>query len=106
MIYQIVIRKKNDRKYLSGNSEEKSILKKLLAVGWGIFVESDHGEHLAGFFAGFGVDEEVLHEDLWGGGVRGAVLVVVVFFDVVLLCYCLEDSADLDGLAVGAGHTV
>ena len=54
----------------------------------------------------FGVDEEVLHEDLWGGGVRGAVLVVVVFFDVVLLCYCLEDSTDLNGFAVGAGHTV
>ena len=51
----------------------------LLAVGWGVFVESDHGEHFAGFFAGFGVHEEVLHEDLWGGGVRGAVLVVVVF---------------------------
>ena len=33
----------------------------------------------------FGVDEEVLHEDFWGGGVRGAVLVVEVFFDVVLL---------------------
>ena len=52
----------------------------LLAVGWGVFVESDHGEHFAGFFAGFGVHEEVLHEDLWSGGVRGAVLVVVVFF--------------------------
>ena len=48
---------------------------RLLAVGWCVFVESDHGEH----FAGFGVHEEVLHEDLWGGGVRGAVLVVVVF---------------------------
>ena len=78
----------------------------LLAVGWGVFVESDHGEHFAGFFAGFDVDEEVLHEDLWSGGVRGTVLVVVVFFDVVLLCYCLEDSADLDGFAVGAGDTV
>ena len=52
----------------------------LLAVGWCVFVETDHGEH----FAGFGVHEEVLHEDLWSGGVRGAVLVVVVFFDVVL----------------------
>ena len=78
----------------------------LLAVGWSVFVESDHGEHFAGFFAGFGVHEEVLHEDLWGGGVRGAVLVVEVFFDVVLFCYCLEDSTDLNGLAVGAGHTV
>ena len=78
----------------------------LLAVGWGIFVESDHGEHLSGFFTGFGVHEEVLHEDLWSGGVRGAVLVVVVFFDVVLLCYGFEDSTDLNGLAVGAGDTV
>ena len=78
----------------------------LLAVGWGVFVESDHGEHLAGFFAGFGVDEEVLHEDLWSGGVRGAVLVVVVFLDVILLCYWFEDSTNLNGLAVGAGNTV
>ena len=51
----------------------------LLAVGWGVFVESDHSEHFAGFFTGFGVHEEVLHEDLWGGGIRGAALVVVVF---------------------------
>ena len=72
----------------------------------GVFVESDHGEHLAGFFAGFGVDEEVLHEDLWSGGVRGAVLVVVVFFEIVLLCYSLEDSTDLNGLALGMSHTV
>ena len=78
----------------------------LLAVGWSVFVESDHGEHFAGFFDGFGVHEEVLHEDLWSGGVRGTVLVVVVFFDVVLLYYCFEDSTNLDGLAVGAGHTV
>ena len=61
-----------------------SYFKKLLAVGRCIFVESDQGEHFARFFAGFGVDEEVLHEDFWGGGVRGAVLVVEVFFDVVL----------------------
>ena len=33
-------------------------------------------------------------------------LVVVVFFDVVLLCYCFEDSTNLNGLAVGAGDTV
>ena len=78
----------------------------LLAVGWCVLVESDHCEHLSGFFAGLCVDEEVLHEDLWGGGVRGAVLVVVVFFDVVLLCYCLEDSTDLNGLALGMSHTV
>ena len=76
--------------------------KGLLTLYRCILVESDQGEH----FAGFGVDEEVLHEDLWSGGVRGAVLVVVVFFDVVLLCYCFEDSADLDGFAVGAGDTV
>ena len=78
----------------------------LLALYRCVFVESDHGEHFAGFFAGFGVHEEVLHEDLWSGGVRGAVLVVVVFFDVVLLCYCFEDSTDLNGFAVGAGDTV
>ena len=78
----------------------------LLAVGWSVFVESDHGEHLVGFFAGFGVDEEVLHEVLWSGGVRSAVLFVVVFFDVVLLCYCFEDSTDLNGFAVCACHTV
>ena len=51
----------------------------LLVVGRCVFVESDHGEHFAGFFTGFGVHEEVLHEDLWGGCVRGTVLVVVVF---------------------------
>ena len=78
----------------------------LLAVGWGVFVEPDHGEHFAGFFTGFGVHEEVLHEDLWSGGVRGTVLVVVFFLDVVLLRYSLEDSTDLDGLAVGMSHTV
>ena len=78
----------------------------LLTLYYGVFVESDHCEHFAGFFASFGVHEEVLHEDLWSGGVRGAVLVVVVFFDVVLLCYGLEDSTDLNGLAVGACHTV
>ena len=78
----------------------------LLAVGRCVFVESDHGEHLARFFASYGIDEEVLHEDLWSGCVRSAVLVVVVFFDVVLLCYGLEDSTDLNGLAVGACHTV
>ena len=82
------------------------IVESLLALYRGVFVESDHGEHFAGFFAGFGVHEEVLHEDLWSGGIRGAVLVVVVFFDVVLLCYSFEDSADLDGFAVGAGDTV
>ena len=78
--------------------------KGLLTLYRCILVESDQGEHFAGFFAGFGVDEEVLHEDFWGGGVRGAVLVVVVFFDVVLLCYGFEDSTDLNGFAVGAGH--
>ena len=61
--------------------------KGLLTLYRCILVESDQGEHFAGFFAGFGVDEEVLHEDLWSGGVRGAVLVVEVLFDVVLLCY-------------------
>ena len=54
------------------------------------------GEHFAGFFAGFGVDEEVLHEDFWGGGVRGAVLVVEVSFDVVLFADCFERLGDLD----------
>ena len=78
----------------------------LLAVGWGVFVESDHGEHFAGFFAGFGVHEEVLHEDLWSGGVRGTVLVVVVFFDVVLFADCFERLGDLDCLAVGTGDSV
>lgn len=78
--------------------------KGLLTLYRGVFVESDHGEHLTEFFAGYGVHEEVLHEDLWDYGVRGAVLVVVVFFDVVLLCYGFEDSTDLNGFAVGAGH--
>ena len=59
------------------------IVESLLALYRCIFVESDHGEHLAGFFAGFGVYEEVLHEDFWDGGFGGAVLVVEVFFDVV-----------------------
>ena len=73
----------------------------LLSICSSILLKSGHCQHFAGLFAGFGVDEEVLHEDLWGGGVRGAVLVVVVFFDVVLLCYGFEDSTDLNGLAVG-----
>ena len=54
--------------------------KGLLAFYRCVFVESNQGEHFAGFFAGFGVHEEVLHEDFRGGGVRGAVLVVEVFF--------------------------
>lgn len=78
----------------------------LLAVGWCVFVKSNQGEHFAGFFAGFGIDEEVLYEDFWGGGVRGAVLVVEVFFDVVLFADCFERLGDLDCLSVGTGDTV
>ena len=80
--------------------------KGLLTLYRCILVESDQGDHFAGFFAGFGVDEEVLHEDFWGGGVRGAVLVVVVFFDVVLFADCFERLGDLDCLSVGTGDTV
>ena len=78
----------------------------LLAVCRGVFVKSDHGEHFAGFFAGLGVHEEVLDEDLWSCGVWCVVLAVVVLFEIVLLCYSLEDSTDLNGLAVGMSHTV
>ena len=74
----------------------------LLALYWCVFVESNQGEHFAGFFAGLCVYEEVFHEDIWGGGVRGAVLVVEVFFDVVLFADCFERLGDLDCLAVGA----
>ena len=63
-----------------------------------VFVESNQGEHFAGFLAGFGVYEEVLHEDFWGSGVRGTVLVVEVFFDVVLFADCFEGLDDLDWL--------
>ena len=80
--------------------------KGLLTLYRCILVESDQGEHFAGFFAGFGVDEEVLHEDLWSGGVRGAVLVVVVFFDVVLFADCFERLGDLDCLSLGTDDTV
>jgi len=62
-----------------------------------VFVESNQGEHFAGFFSGFGVHEEVLHKDFWGG-VRGTVLVVEVFFDVVLFADCFERLGDLDCL--------
>ena len=78
----------------------------LLAVGWGVFVESDHGEHFAGFFAGLGVHEEVLDEDLWSCGVWCTVLAVVALLEIILLSYSLEDSTDLNGLAVGMSHTV
>ena len=78
----------------------------LLALYRCVFVESNQGEHFAGFFAGFGIDEEVLHEDFWGGDVRGAVLVVEVLFDVVLFADCFERLGDLDCLAVGTGDTV
>ena len=71
-----------------------------------ILLKSCQCQHLAGFFAGFGVHEEVLDEDLWSGGVWCAVLAVVVLLEVVLFCYCFEDSTDLNGLAVGAGYTV
>lgn len=71
-----------------------------------VFGESDHCEHFAGFFAGFGVDEEVFQEDFWGGGVGGAVLIVEVFFEVVLFADCFEGLADLDGFSVGAGYSV
>ena len=80
--------------------------KGLLALYRCILIESDHGEHFAGFFAGLCVYEEVFHEDFWGGGVRGAVLVVEVFFDVVLFADCFERLGDLDCLAVGTGNTV
>ena len=78
----------------------------LLAFYWCVFVESNHGEHFAGFFAGLCVYEEVLHEDLRGGGVRGTVLVVEVFFDVVLFADCFEMLGDLDCLSVGTGDSV
>jgi hypothetical protein len=78
----------------------------LLAVGWGVFVESDHGEHLAGFFAGLSVHEEVLDEDLWSSGVWCTVLAVVVLLEIVLLRYSLDDYTDLNGLALGMSHTV
>ena len=78
----------------------------LLAVGRCVFVESDHSEHLAGFFAGLGVHEEILDEDLWSCGVWCTVLAVVVLFEIVLLCYSLEDSTELNGLAVSMSHTV
>ena len=80
--------------------------KGLLTLYRCILVESDQGEHFAGFFAGFGVYEEVLEEDFWGGGVRGAVLVVEVFFNVVFFADCFERLGDLDCLSVGTGYTV
>ena len=80
--------------------------KGLLTLCRCVLIESNQGEHFAGFFAGFGVHEEVLQEDLWSGGVRGAVLVVEVFFDVVLFADCFERLGDLDCLAVCAGDTV
>jgi len=73
--------------------------KGLLTLYRCILVESDHGEH----FAGFGVHEEVLHEDLWSGGVRGAMLIAVVFFDVVLSGDGLKVHGNLDSVSVGIG---
>lgn len=78
----------------------------LLAFYRSILIKSDQGEHFAGFLAGLCVYEEVLHKDFWGGGVRGAVLVVEVFFDVVLFADCFERLGDLDCLSVGTGDTV
>ena len=75
----------------------------LLALYRCILVKRDQGEHLAGLFAGLGIHEEILDEDLWSCGVRGAVLVVEVFFDVVLFADCFERLGDLDCLAVGTG---
>ena len=77
--------------------------KGLLALYWSVFVEGGQGEHFAGFFAGFGVHEEVLHEDLWSGGVRGAMLIAVVFFDVVLSGDGLKVHGNLDSVSVGMG---
>ena len=82
------------------------IVESLLALYRCVLIESNQGEHFAGLFAGFGVYEEVLHEDFWGGGVRGAVLVVEVFFDVVFFADCFERLGDLDCLAVGTGDSV
>ena len=90
--------KKSRQENLSGNSEQKTTIWKLLALYRCVLVESNQGEHFAGFFAGLCVYEEVLHEDFWGGGVRGAVLVVEVFFDVVLFADCFERLGDLDCL--------
>ena len=78
----------------------------LLALYRCILIESDQGEHFAGFFAGLCVYEEVFHEDLRCSGVRGAVLVVEVFFDVVLFADCFERLGDLGCLAVGTGDPV
>ena len=78
----------------------------LVALYRCVLIESNQGEHFAGFFAGLCVYEEVLHEDFWGGGVRGAVLVVEVFFDLVLFADCFERLGDLDCLAVGTGDSV
>ena len=82
------------------------VVEKLFTLSSHILLKSCHCQHLAGFFAGLGVHEEVLDEDLWSCGVWCAVLAVVVLFEIVLLCYSLEDSTDLNGLAVCASHTV
>ena len=66
-----------------------------------ILLKSCQGEHLAGLFAGLGVHEEVLDEDLWSCGVWCTVLAVVVLPEIILLSYSLEDSTDLNGLALG-----
>ena len=71
-----------------------------------ILLESSHCQHFAGFFAGLGIHKEVLNEDFWSCGVWCTVLAVVVLLEIVLLSYSLEDSTDLNGLTVGASHTV
>ena len=80
--------------------------KGLLALYRCVLVESNQGEHFAGLFAGLGIHEEILDEDLWSCGVWCAVLVVVVLLDVILFASRFERCADLDGLTVGTGYTV
>ena len=77
-----------------------------LFAGSGIFLKDGHSHHLSGFFSGDCVHEEVLDEDLWSCGVWCTVLAVVVLLEIVLLRYGLEDSTDLNGLALGMSHTV
>ncbi len=55
--------------------------KGLLSLYRCVLIESNQGEHFAGFFAGLCVDKEVLHEDFWGGGVRGAIQTAVCLIE-------------------------
>ena len=77
-----------------------------LLAGRLVFLKSGEDEHFAGLLSGDCVHEEILDEHFRTGSVRNAVLLVVVFLEIVHFCDRLKWTADLNGLAVCTGDTV